>query len=69
MIFDVRKSKEFVKSISLTEFDQISCFRDLTITGEKSAHWVSISELEYSKEDNAFCCPKHKVMLLKGIGS
>ena len=66
MIFDIRKSKEFVKSITLDENDLVLCFRQPTIQSGFTSHLLPISELEYSKEDNAFSCPDHKVMLIRG---
>ena len=54
--------------IVLTDNDTIYCNN---ITGtevpkrDNQIHRLKMSELEYSKQDNAFCCPVHHLILIK----
>lgn len=74
MNYEIIPAKEYVKYIGLSENDQVVCFRDQkldkTYVGHNVfvnvGHNVFVKDLEYSREDDAFCCPKHRVMLIKG---
>ena len=67
MQYESKHAREIFTKIVLYEGDKIICFREKTLTNEYSSHRVDISDLEYSKEDHAFVCPIHRVMLLIGI--
>lgn len=65
MNYEIIPAKEYVKYIGLSENDQVVCrFREMDTT--YVGHNVFVKDLEYSREDDAFCCPKHRVMLIKG---